>query len=320
VAGTIAVTSGAPVHVAVCLVGFRNPGDIAGALAALARSTHADFDVVVCENGGAAHRDALARQVGGALPGGQGVEVLPFDGNSGYAGGNNRCIAARPDAGAWWIVNPDARPAPDAMALLLAALADGRADAVGGTLLGDDGRVQAYGGRWEPRIARAVSIGKGERFDPAAAPEAAALDYILGASLMVTPHFLLVAGPMRDDYFLYGEEVEWCLRARARGLRLGIEPRAVIAHAQGTTTGDGGAFSRRPRLPVYLDQRNKVLILRDTGASMPWLRALGSLAALAARSARHRGWRQFGYGVAGWIDGLRGRRGIPGWLPPSSDA
>lgn len=306
-------------HVVVCLVGFRNPGDLDGALSALSRSTHRDFEMVICENGGAAERDQLVRRLPDALEGGQRVDVLPYDGNSGYAGGNNRCIAARPDAGAWWIVNPDARPAPDAMALLLAALSDGRTDAVGGTLLRDDGRVQAYGGRWEGRIARAVSIGSGERFDPAAAPDAATLDYILGASLMFTPHFLRVAGPMRDDYFLYGEEVEWCLRAKARGLSLGIEPRAVIAHAQGTTTGDGGAFARRPRLPVYLDQRNKILILRDTAAPQLWLRALGSLGALAARSLRHRGWRQFGYGAAGWLDGLRGRRGVPEWLqrPPA---
>lgn len=305
-------------HVVVCLVGFRNPDDLHGALAALSRSTHCDFEVVICENGGAAARDALVQELPDTLDGGQRVAVLPYDGNSGYAGGNNRCIAARTAAGAWWIVNPDARPAPDAMALLVARLADGTVDAVGGTLLRDDGRVQAYGGRWEGRIARAVSIGNGAPYDPAAAPDAAALDYILGASLMFTPRFLAVAGPMRDDYFLYGEEVEWCLRAKARGLVLGIEPRAVIAHAQGTTTGDGGDFSRRPRLPVYLDQRNKILILRDTDAPALWLRALGSLAALAARAARHRGWRQFGYGMAGWIDGLRGRRGVPAWLesPP----
>ena len=306
-------------HVVVCLVGFRNSDDLHGALAALALSTHRDFEIVVCENGGASARDDLARDLPTRLDGGQPVEVLPYDGNSGYAGGNNRCIVARPGAGAWWIVNPDARPAPDAMALLVAQLSTGTVDAVGGTLLRDDGRVQAYGGRWNPRIARAVSIGSGASYDPAAAPGAEALDYILGASLMFTPRFLEVAGPMREDYFLYGEEVEWCLRAKARGLSLGIEPRAVISHAQGTTTGDGGAFARRPRLPVYLDQRNKILILRDTASSAVWLRAVGSLVALAARSVSHRGWRQFGYGVAGWFDGLRGRRGVPAWLPSRDD-
>ncbi|KQT31366.1 hypothetical protein ASG29_15590 [Sphingomonas sp. Leaf412] len=301
-------------RVVVCVVGFRNPEDLTGCLEALAASTHREFEVVVCENGGAAAREAVAAALPRVLPGGQPVDVLPDAGNTGYAGGNNRCVAARPDAALWWILNPDARPAPDAMERLVACLAGGAADAVGGTLLRADGRVQAYGGRWEEAVARAVSVGSGAAFDPADAPAADTIDYILGASLMFTPRFLHTAGAMRDDYFLYGEEVEWCLRAKARGLRLGMAPEAVIAHQQGTTTGDGGAFSARPRLPVYLDQRNKLLILRDTGAGAFPLRAAGALAALAARAVRHRGWRQFRDGVSGWRAGLRDERGPPSWL------
>ena len=41
---------------------------------------------------------------------------------------------------------------------------------------------------------------------------------LLGASV-VGRAMLDAVGPMRDDYFLYCEEVEWCLRAKAAGLR-----------------------------------------------------------------------------------------------------
>jgi len=41
------------------------------------------------------------------------------------------------------------------------------------------------------------------------------MNYILGASMLIDGTFLSRAGHMRDDYFLYCEEVEWCLRARA---------------------------------------------------------------------------------------------------------
>lgn len=301
-------------HVVVCIVGFRNPGEVAACVDALNRSTHQDFEIVVCENGGAAERDALAARLGGRTATGQAIEVVAHDGNLGYAGGNNRCVAARPEAQVWWILNPDTRVAPDAMALLLAKLSAGTCDAVGGTLCHDDGRVQAYGGQWHPLLARAVSIGHDTRYDPQIDLNGTRLDYILGASLMFTDRFLARTGPMRDDYFLYGEEVEWCLRARARGLRLGFEPRAVIHHSQGTTTGDGGHFAGKPRLPIYLDQRNKLLILRDSAAPMPWLCALGSLGALLARATRHRAWRQLGFGLSGWLAGARNRRGIPEWL------
>lgn len=302
-------------HVVVCIVGFDNPADVLRCVAALDRSTHRDYALVLCENGSVATRNALIAALGNRRPGGQAVEVLPFAGNSGYAGGNNRCIAARPDAPAWWILNPDAEVAADAMALLAARLAANQCDAVGATLCGSDGTVQAYAGRWRPLLGRAVSVGKGTAYDRAAAEAAGPIDYILGAALMFTPHFLTVAGPMRDDYFLYGEEIEWCLRARARGLRLGAEPGAMVWHAQGTTTGDGGSFRGKPRLPVYLDQRNKILILRDTAPALLLPGAIGSLAALLARAAKHRAWRQLGYGLAGWAAGVANRRGKPTWLP-----
>jgi GT2 family glycosyltransferase len=301
-------------HVVVCIVGFRNPGEVAACLDALARSDHRDFEVVICENGGGAPRDELAAFLGDSLVGGQAIEVLPHQGNLGYAEGNNVCIAARSAAQVWWILNPDTQVTPDAMGRLLKPLAAGVCDAAGGTLCGDDGRVQAYGGQWTPWLARATSIGSGAQYDPGIDMSGARLDYILGASLMFTRAFLERAGPMRGDYFLYGEEVEWCLRAKARGLRLGWVPGAVIRHSHGTTTGDHGSFRGKPRLPVYLDQRNKLHILRDTGAPLPWLCALGCLGALVLRAVKHRGWRQLGYGLSGWIAGVRNKRGVPEWL------
>ncbi len=46
--------------------------------------------------------------------------------------------------------------------------------------------------------------------------------------------FVEVNGLMREDYFLYAEEVEWCLRAKRRGLRLGLAPAARILHVRPT--------------------------------------------------------------------------------------
>ena len=91
-------------HVAICIVGFRNPHDIVECLAALDRSTYAGFEVVICENGGAEAFAALTRTVPGKLPGGQSVRVVDAHGNLGYAGGINLCMAAAPAADAWWVL------------------------------------------------------------------------------------------------------------------------------------------------------------------------------------------------------------------------
>jgi N-acetylglucosaminyl-diphospho-decaprenol L-rhamnosyltransferase len=184
---------------------------------------------------------------------------------------------------------------------------------VGGTITLPDGRVQGHGGRFRPWLARAESIGHGERGDdpPDPARVEARMNYILGAAMLATRRFVEIAGPMREDYFLYAEEIEWCLRGRARGLGLGFAPAALIGHAQGTTTGSGAAIARRPWLPVYLDERNRLHVVRDT---TPWrlpVSALGALLMIMLRYARRGAWAQTRFALAGWWAGVCNRRGKP---------
>jgi len=308
-------------HVAVCIVGFRNPDDILRCFEALGRSTHAEFHVVICENGGAeAARDLRARAPS-ALPGGQRVEVVTAPRNLGYAGGVNVCLAHGPKADAWWILNPDTQPAPDALEQMVVRLAKGDRHAVGCTICTPDGEVESRGGHWRRWMARAVSLEHGVRLD---APfDGAALErrlsYLSGASMLVGRDFLKTAGIMREDYFLYGEEVEWCLRAQARGLSLGVAPAARVVHHQGSTTGSVSEIAGRSRTSVYLDERNKLLVTRDCfPASLP-VAAPAALALIFLRFARRGAWRQLGYAIDGWVAGLRNARGAPAWITLGPD-
>lgn len=304
-------------HVAVCIVGFRNADDIAACLAALGLSTYADYEVVVCENGGAAAYAVLADRLPPTLPGGRPVTLLRADDNPGFAGGVNRCLRARDQADAWWLLNPDAQPDPGALAALVDRLREGDADAVAGTLYLPGARVQAHGGHWRRWLARPVSIG---RNDPDGdAPSRAAIEprlsYLLGASMLVGRRFVDLAGLMREDYFLYGEEIEWCLRGLARGARLGFAPGARVLHVQGSTTGSADALHARPRLPIYLDERNKLNIVRDVNPGRLPVAIPAALVLLTLRFARRGAWRQWRWALSGWWAGIRGLRGPPAWLP-----
>lgn len=323
-------------HVAICIVAFANPADVLACIAALARSTHGDFEVVVCENGsGAAHR-RMDEALPARLAGGQLVTLIAAPGNPGYAGGVNRCLAATPDADAWWILNPDTEPEPGALAALAQRLCRGDVAAVGGVLVtGRGGKTSGAetsgaettggetaggetlgGGRWRGWAARVEAIRRdtapGADLTPAAIEPL--LDYLSGASMLVGRRFLETVGPMREDYFLYCEEIEWCLRARQEGLALGFAPGARIHHAHGTTTGSGGAVRGRSRLAIYLDERNKLNVVRDLDGSRVALAALPALMLLTIRFARRGAWREWGYALAGWRAGIRGERGKPGWL------
>ena len=149
-------------HVAVCIVTFRNVEDVVVCLKALSRSTHTDFEVVICENGGPEAFERLAAAIPAKLAGGQAVRAVLSDGNVGYAGGVNRGLRETPDADAWWVLNPDTAPQDDALQRLVERLGVGDCDLVGGTVYASDGRVELRAGGWRPLMGRAFSIGQGD--------------------------------------------------------------------------------------------------------------------------------------------------------------
>lgn len=300
--------------VAVCIVSFRSAMDVALCVAALERLTYPDFEIVVCENGGPSAFADLQKRLPKELAGGQSIMLVEAPGNIGYAGGCNLAMAQRPDAEAWWIVNPDAEPDPDALRALMARLAQGDVQAVGGSLIFPDGRTQGHGGVWSPYTGQTTSIDYGTRSAANAANVEAQQNYLLGASMLISRTFFSTVGPMREDYFLYCEEVEWFMRGAHRGMKLGFAPGARVVHRQGAITGSGRSVRDRPKLPIYLDDRNKLHLVRDTGGPPSAIMAV--ILALHAlwKYPRKFAWRQLSYSLSGIVAGLRGERGVPRWL------
>lgn len=307
-------------RVSVVIVGFRNVADVASCIEALGRSSYRDFDVVICENGGpAAYRDLVAT-LPTELPGGQSIRLLEASQNLGYAGGVNLAITHSPEVDAWWILNPDTQVSATALEACVRRLQAGDCDAVGCTIQFPDGRVQSHGGLWRTTLARAVSLGYGT---PSSRPVDRRVierkqSYLNGACMMVSRRFVECVGLMREEYFLYCEEVEWFLRARARGLKLGYAPDARVLHEAGTTTGSAQPFREMPKTPIYLNERNRLLVTRDVN---PWLLPVVSVTAFAmtfARFARRGAWPQLGYALQGWAAGIAGRRGPPKWISPGA--
>lgn len=186
---------------------------------------------------------------------------------------------------------------------------------MGGAIHLPDGTVQSHGGRWQTGLGRAVSLGYGtpSGADVDASEIERRQSFLSGACMLIGRRFFELVGPMREDYFLYCEEVEWFLRGRIRGARLGFAPDARVLHRAGSTTGSHNAFNRMPKTPVYLNERNRILLTRDLWPGMVPVVAVGALGVIAARFGRRGAWRQMGFALSGWLAGLANRRGPPDW-------
>jgi N-acetylglucosaminyl-diphospho-decaprenol L-rhamnosyltransferase len=302
-------------RVVVCIVSYRRPMDVQCCLQSLMAGTFQDFDVVIIENGGPEAFRKLDAALPDRMPNGQKVRKILAPGNLGYAGAINICFKAH--AGdAWLILNPDTVLDERAFEAMVQKMMASDAGAVGAVLHDQDGIVQAWGGHWNRYLARAVMVGRGT---PTTAlngysPDIARLNYLVGAAFLVNRDFVSRVGLMREDYFLYCEEVEWFLRAQSVGLGIDVAFGAMIMHAHGTTTGAGSSIKQLPILPVYLNERNRILLTKDVFPRSFPLVVITTFALILGRYLRRGAYRQVIFALEGWIAGLKGRRNLPPFI------
>jgi GT2 family glycosyltransferase len=185
------------------------------------------------------------------------VALIQTGGNLGYAGGNNvglRYALARGDAEFVWILNNDTTATPGALRALVAkARSDTGYGIVGSTLVYhyQPSRVQVLGGcRYSAWTTRIAPVGWGKTAAEASAADEhaieAELDYVTGASMLVSRAFIGQIGLMQDDYFLYFEEIDWAERGRrstGRKWKLGYARDSVVIHKVGASAGTGTSAS-----------------------------------------------------------------------------
>lgn len=179
--------------------------------------------------------------------------------NRGYAALNNlalREIVAAVPAGAdrtrvgVLLLNADTAMPPDALTGLLANLAaHPEAGVIGPKIVLKDGTLDLACRRSFPTPINSFwkLTGMAARFpdhprfarynltyrDP---DEAIEMDSGMGACLMVRLAAIDDAGLMDERFFMYGEDLDWCYRIKAKGWRVRYEPGVRILHHKGSSS------------------------------------------------------------------------------------
>jgi len=201
----------------------------------------------------------------GAKPSPQHVLLVQNGANLGFAGGNNSGIRLgmnNPECRYIWLLNNDTTVLPTTLPAVITRMEqDSSIGICGSTLMYHDrpDLVQAMGGalysRWTGRSRHIGAFS-----DRAEIPQESALverqmSYVVGASMLVRREFIEQVGYMREDYFLYCEEIDWA--SRGRGLfRLGYAPQSVVFHKEGASIGT--AASGGSPLSIFYLFRNRV--------------------------------------------------------------
>ncbi len=82
-------------------------------------------------------------------------------------------------------------------------------------------------------------------------PVAQPIDWVVGASMMIRWSVFDRIGGFDDNYFLYFEETDFCLRARKAGLSTWYVPASRVMHIGGQSTNVSNRKAVPERLPAY---------------------------------------------------------------------
>jgi GT2 family glycosyltransferase len=168
--------------------------------------------------------------------------------NVGFARANNQALAESTGRYAL-LLNSDTLVAPGQLEKLVAFLdAHPKAGIVGPKLLNADGSFQLSA---TPFIRPADVYFEFARFPRALQPRAQkvprrlypfepwramSVDYVIGAALLIRREVVEAIGPMDAGFSMYGEEQDWCWRAKEAGWEVWFDPEAEITHLGGAST------------------------------------------------------------------------------------
>jgi N-acetylglucosaminyl-diphospho-decaprenol L-rhamnosyltransferase len=206
-----------------------------------------------------------------------GAEIIIADENLGFAAGVNRGTSSVESS---WVLllNPDARISEDALGRLWEQAKAAQFDVSSPVIVDPvDDTIWYAGGRFDRLMVTPTHEGFNEPVsarlgsgDPRPA------EFVSGCIMLLSPLAVRELLPLREDLFMYWEDVDLCLRAHERGLRCGVIPAAMAEHPKG----------RDQSLDYhYYRMRNRLVVARTT-PSLGLFRAMVSTPLVLARELR----------------------------------
>jgi GT2 family glycosyltransferase len=243
------------------------------------------------------------------------AELLTRGQNRGFAAGANAALA-RASGRYWLLLNPDVEVPRDGLKAMVNWM--DRHPSVGlasPNLVGADGEWQSPG-RAMPSITRtALELTRLHRALPRhirgrllrgpywSGGDQLDAGWVPGTAMIVRPAAARQVGRLREDLFMYGEDLEWCWRMRREGWRVGVCSATTFVHHTGASafvTFGREETQRRIAAGCYAAHRVmygpvRARALAATTALSLWLESFGLRRAPPARAdARQaaRTWQQ----------------------------
>jgi GT2 family glycosyltransferase len=269
-----------PVDLSVIILSFNTAGLLKKTLASVYKSQLRDFvmEVTVCDNGST---DGSVAMVKSEFPQ---VRLLKNRKNLGFAAGNNPGI--RRATGRYvLLLNSDTEVDPLTFATMITYMDEHpRVGAATCKLVLPDGGIDPACHRGFPTPWAAFSYFSGlERLFPRSRMFGAyhqgykgystvhEVDCISGAFFFVRRNVISRVGPLDEDYYFYGEDMDWAFRIREDGWAIVYNPNTNVLHKKKQSGRAHTDENRRLRTEYYFFKYNRLFYAKNYASRYPRL-------------------------------------------------
>lgn len=207
------------VSVSVIIVSYNTADLIGSCLSSLEQTTNPDKrEIFVVDN---ASSDGSAEIIQQSFPG---VHLIANQDNKGFAAANNQALRLC-RGGFIFFLNPDTQVMPDALEKAVTYMQNHADIGLAGTkILNPDGTLQESVSYRYP----------GEKYTHGDLPPLKGkIACVLGAAMISRREVIDAVGGFDEDFFLYGEDEDLCLRIRKAGMEIGYIEETAVLHLGG---------------------------------------------------------------------------------------
>ncbi len=286
-----------PVGLLIVIVNYRTPDLTINALRSLVPEIQAlpNTRVVVTDN--LSGDDSVAKIAAAIAAEGWGtwVTLMPLDRNGGFAYGNNAAIRPALQSATLppyvLLLNPDTVVRPAGVQHLVTFMEQHPDVGIAGSRLEDpDGIAQRSAFRFHSLFSEmdaGLQLGVVSKLldrwvvAPPVSAQAIATDWVAGASMIVRREVFEAVGLLDEEYFMYYEEMDFCLQAHRAGWSCWYVPQSHVVHLVGQSSGVTDPKRPAKRRPEYWFDSRRRYFLKNHG----WLYAAATDAVWAAAYA-----------------------------------
>jgi hypothetical protein len=173
------------------------------------------------------------------------------------------------------LLNPDTIVRPNALKVLVEFMDEHPEAGIAGSRLEDpDGTPQHSAFRFHTafseldlglRLGLVTKLLNNWVIAPPISDEVCPTDWVAGASMIIRREVLETAGLIDEGYFMYYEEMDFCLQAKKAGWSCWYVPQSHVVHLVGQSSGVTDTKRPPKRLPQYWFDSRRRYFLKNHG-------------------------------------------------------